>query len=269
VGSIIKRSWIFATAVLFLSTILLPVFAAEEADDDRPMIVDNSSTSSSSGNKGGVSEILSRMSQLENEIRQLRGDLELATHDIKQMKTRQRELYNDIDRRLSDMEKRVQGGTSFSAPPVASKKSKKSRKQASVKVPDYSKVDRGERKEYQAAFKLLRDSRYQQAIESFKAYLVKFPKGTFAVNAQYWLAEAHYVSRNFKEAIVEFNKVIKNYPKNSKVTGARIKIGYCYYELKQYAKAKKALKYVIRRYPRSSSAKLARIRLKRMREEGR
>ena len=49
-------------------------------------------------------EILNRLDQLENEIRQLRGDMEVVNHELSGIKRRQRELYLDIDRRLGELE---------------------------------------------------------------------------------------------------------------------------------------------------------------------
>lgn len=265
-------SFMQKTGILLLALSLSFFVTSVVAEDDEgPLIIDRSSGGGNySRNKGSFMELLSRLSQLENEIRQLRGDLEMATHDIKQMKTRQRELYNDIDRRIRDLELRIQGGGSYNRKSGSSSSGSSYKAPAKSKVApaDFTKVDSSERREYQAAFKLLRDSRYQQAIDAFRAFLTKYPQGSLAGNAQYWLAEAFYVSRDYNSAISEFQRVVTDYPKHSKVVGSKIKIGYCYYELKEYGKAKQVLRDVIRRYPRSSSAKLARLRLQRMNREG-
>ncbi len=121
----------------------------------------------------------------------------------------------------------------------------------------------------QQAINLLKDGRYEEAIAAFQKFLVRYPKGQFADNAQYWLAEANYVLRHFPTAIEEFNKVLVNYPDSQKIADAMLKIGYCYYELKKWQQARKILEELVKRFPDSTAAQLAKNRLHRMKLEGR
>ena len=70
--------------------------------------------------------------------------------------------------------------------------------------------------EYLAAYQMLSPSKrhYADAINAFNDFLVKYPESELASNAQYWLAEAHYVSRHNVNALAAFNKVISNYPQS-------------------------------------------------------
>ena len=102
----------------------------------------------------------------------------------------------------------------------------------------------------------------------FAAFLVKYPNSGFAGNAQYWLGEAHYVTRNFEQGIVEFEKVLNSFPGSNKVPDAMLKLGYTYYELKQYPQAKTILQELRTRFPDETAARLATKRLDRIRKEG-
>ncbi|NNE38691.1 MAG: tol-pal system protein YbgF [Gammaproteobacteria bacterium] len=116
--------------------------------------------------------------------------------------------------------------------------------------------------EYQQAFNLLRQSFYDQAIRAFQEFLVAHPNDRYSDNAQYWLAEAHYVKREFDMALTEYDKVIANFPQSQKVNDALLKRGFTLYELGRMEAAKRQLQDIINKQPGSTVARLADERLK-------
>ena len=52
-------------------------------------------------------EMIQQVDQISEDINLLRGEIEVQGNDIDEIKKRQRELYQDIDRRLRDMESRA------------------------------------------------------------------------------------------------------------------------------------------------------------------
>ncbi len=125
-----------------------------------------------------------------------------------------------------------------------------------------------DRDNYQAAFELLKEQRYEPAAMAFKQFLVTYPDSELADNAQYWLAESYYVTQKFDEALAAFELVITTFPRSRKVPDALLKMGYCNYELKAFASARDALVRVQSDYPETTAARLAGQRLSRMEEEG-
>ena len=125
-----------------------------------------------------------------------------------------------------------------------------------------------EREAYQKAFDLLRGGRYDAAITGFRQFLKDYPKSGYAGNAQYWLGEAYYVSKDYPAAATEFQKVISGYPDSSKVGDARLKLGFTYYELGDWQKSRDALTAVVKNHPGTTVARLADQRLKRLQQEG-
>ncbi len=256
----------------------------EGTDDETPLITDqNIPGNKPAGPKGKYSgsmlDMLNRVSQLESENRQLRGQIEILTHDIKSLKQRQRELYIDIDARLRKLELKAgitspsssdssavspAPGTATSPAPAPGPASKPGKDTSS---PGYTPPSPNERQAYQRAFSLLRRSRYRQAIRAFNSFLKKYPRGSYSDNARYWLSEAYYVTNRFKSAAASFRKLIKDFPRSPKVVSAKLKLGYSYYEMGQYSRARKILRGVVKAYPNTSSARLARKRLNRMRKE--
>lgn len=214
----------------------------------------------------GLVELYLRLETLQQEVQQLRGEVEVQTNSIEGLKQRQRDLYLDIDRRLRQLESGVvaQPKKSTAVTPTAPVAPTKGKKATSPAPSDPV----AEETAYRAAFKLLKEGRYAPATSRFRAFLVKYPSSAYADNAQYWLGEVSYVTRAYEQAIAEFDKVLNNYPDSTKHADALLKQGYCYYELKNFAKANESLAAVIARYPHSTAARLAEKRSKQISAEG-
>jgi tol-pal system protein YbgF len=219
-------------------------------------------------------EMLYRLDQLQKELRQIRGDMEVVNHELTGIKRRQRELYLDIDRRLSDLEAggvRKDSSQSVNDQPGQQIPISANDASPAVEAPAVDQVlppSREEKDAYRGAFNLLKEGRYDQSIKAFTGFLAQYPNSTYADNAQYWLGEANYVSRKYPAAVTEFNKVIVAFPNSSKVPDAMLKLGFTHYELKEWNKAREILSSVVQKYPDSSAAKLADTRLQRLKNEG-
>ncbi len=224
----------------------------------------------------GLTDMLMRMDSLQAEIQKLRGDLELQSHQLDELKQRQRDLYVDIDRRLLRLERNepatAGAGTSpasagesampQSAPATSSSSSSATAPQAgAAPVVDAE----GEQQAYQKAFDTLRQLRYDQAVTAFKKFIVKYPKGRYAHIAQYWIGEADYAQRKFKLAIGDYQKLIDDYPTSPKLAEAMLKIGYSQYELKNNKAAETILKQLIKSYPGTTEAGQAQNLLQKIR----
>jgi len=120
------------------------------------------------------------------------------------------------------------------------------------------------RAQYQQAFKLLKQSQYEQAIKAFREFLLVNPRSDYSDNAQYWLGEAYYVTRRFEMALEEYNALLVNYPDSSKLTHSLLKIGFCYYELGELEEATARLQALTQQYPGTTAARLAEERLKKI-----
>ncbi len=126
----------------------------------------------------------------------------------------------------------------------------------------------GEQAAYRAASDLLRIGRYEDAIAGFQAQLKQYPGGSLAANAQYWIGEAYYVTRQFDRAQSEFQRVAAEYPRSPKAADALLKVGYIQYERRQFAAARQTLTGLKTTWPNSPAARLAENRLSRMKQEG-
>ena len=230
----------------------------------------------------GLQDMLNRMDQLQQDLQELRGELEVQTHTLKDLQRRQREQYLDIDRRLQQLENPSVGGPPGAAnmlppmttapvqvPPVTPPTAQKppSAKPPAALVPG-SIEQIGEQAEYDTALAILREGRYTEAAQAFKKFLADHPGSTYADNANYWLGEAYYVTRNFDKAQRAFQSLVDTFPKSAKVPGSRLKIAYINYEKKDWPAARKTLSGIVSDYPDTTVSRQANERLQRMKKEG-
>ncbi len=233
-------------------------------------------------NSQSLLDMVERLDAMQAEMQQMRGMVEEQQHTIEGLKERQRELYLDIDRRLSRFE-REGGGASMPAPTTTAPAAPSTAQPLTSAVaapkappvataPVAAPADSGnqlqqEREAYQKAFDTLRELRYSQATQEFRAFLKQYPNGRYGHIAQYWLGEASYAQRNFKQAIIDYQALLQNYPSSPKRAEAMLKIGYSQHELKQDGEANKTLDQLIKLYPDSTEAGQARNLLKQIRKQ--
>jgi tol-pal system protein YbgF len=198
-----------------------------------------------------------QVSAVERSGDEIQGRVEQLEHRSENTSDRQRQLYVDLDTRIQELETAIRARNSVNVmdggtlPP------------GQLPVPGGS-----DRDNYQAAFELLKEQRYEPAALAFEQFLVTFPESELADNAQYWLAESYYVTQRFDQALTEFKIVMERFPNSRKVPDALLKMGYCNYELQRWDAARGSLARVQTEYPETTAARLAGQRLQRMGEEG-
>ncbi len=222
-----------------------------------------------------LADIIMQLQQLQQEIQQMRGEMELQKHAMDALNKRQRDLYLDIDQRLSRMQTLPASPASQPLPqavtPAASSEVAATSAdaaqsgEAGAQTPPDPKLEAAA---YQRAFNLLKQGRYPDSIKAFRDFLQQFPGGSYGDNAQYWLGEASYVSRDFDVALKEFSLVLEHYPSSSKLPGALLKSGYIHYEKHQWDEARRLFNRLQSEFSGSTEARLAAKRLERMEREG-
>jgi tol-pal system protein YbgF len=199
----------------------------------------------------------------------MHNDVDQLSNSLEAGRKQQRDIYGDLDQRLKKLESRSSVPASANAPSAPAVGASAGAASDSGTAANASKADaNGEDKvAYQAAFNVLKDGQYDNAVAAFQKFLATYPDSSLADNGQYWLGEAYYVNRAFPEAQAAFQRVVDKYPQSRKVPDALLKIGYCRYEMKQWESAREVLGQLVARYADTPAARQAQQRLEKMSAE--
>jgi tol-pal system protein YbgF len=108
---------------------------------------------------------------------------------------------------------------------------------------------------YDAALALAMGKKYDEALDAFAAFLVKWPDHPNADNATYWRGECYFAKGNFAQAAEQFEGVIARFPFGNKVPDALMKLSATYEKLGDADRAQQATTRLLRDYPRSDAAR--------------
>ena len=195
-----------------------------------------------------------QLDQLQTEMNALRGVTELHTHQLSQVLERQRELYQELDRRVSEALKQVSSAPNSIAANNVSNVNSGSGQDYSNNLPENEAYDR-------ALNLVLKDKRYEQAIPEFKAFNKSYPQSSYAPNSHYWLGQLLFNKGELSEAKQEFEVVVKQHPDSAKRPDALLKLGMVAQTQNDNKSAIALYSQLLKEYPDSTSAKLAKPRL--------
>ena len=188
-------------------------------------------------------QLTQRVDALQNEVRSLTGRIEELQNANEALKRQQRDLYADLDKRMSSAPTPATGADAGgSAAPGGN----------------------DEQAQYNRAFDQLKSGDYAASITGFKALAAAHPQGPLADNTQYWLGEAYYVTRDYANATAAFERVLSGWPNSRKAPDALLKLGYTQIEQKRVDAGRTTLQQVVSRYPGTEAARLAADRLQKL-----
>jgi tol-pal system protein YbgF len=235
------------------------------------------------GGQQGTLNYEVRISQLEDQMRQLTGQIEETNYNLDQMKRRLDTLSSDVDQRLTALEhgnaapgqpplvgaappgqppRPLAGGP----PPGAGANPGQPAGQSGVlgqlpvgtqqaaapaaaagaagTLPSGSPQD-----QYNYAFGLLRQANYPAAEQALRSFIQRYPNDPLAGNAQYWLGETYYVRKDYSNAAAVFAEGYQKYPKGGKAADNLLKLGMALGQLGQKADACRAFARLDRDFP--------------------
>jgi tol-pal system protein YbgF len=209
-------------------------------------------------------EMAQHQDEVQGAVRELRGRVDELENSSQAMRKQQRDLYNDLDKRLNTLGAAGGGAGGTSAPPSAQNSTAAGAGATGGAGGAPQGASSVEQAVYNQAFDALKASSYSTAITGFKDFLANYGSSPLAENAQYWLGEAYYVTRDYDSANGAFHAVLDRWPDSRKAPDAMLKLGYTQYEQKKYADARRTLMEVTQKFPNSDAAKLATDRLAHM-----
>jgi tol-pal system protein YbgF len=196
----------------------------------------------------GLADMQNQIESLKQEVANLKGELEVASHNISTTQQRQKDLYTDTDTRLRKIESNVPlatntptTGTSNVTPPVAEEKDVKA---------------------FADADDLSRSGKHKEAFAAFDAFLKEYPTSKLVPDALYGMGYSQFALKNYKSSIATQQKVIDQHADSAKAPDALYSIANSQIQLGQVANAKKTLRDLVSKYPNAEVTPSAQKRLK-------
>ncbi|MFM9834899.1 MAG: tol-pal system protein YbgF [Methylophilaceae bacterium] len=194
-------------------------------------------------------DLQGQIDQLKQENAQLKGDLELAQHNLEQAQQRQKDLYADTDTRLRKLE-------SAGAPAPAANSGVVSG------APVAAVVEEKDVKAFADADALSKSAKYKEAFTAYDAFLKDFPTSKLVPDALYGLGYAQFALKNYKSSIATQQKVVDSHSDSAKVPDALYNIANSQIQLGQVTSAKKTLRDLVAKFPNADVTPNAQKRLK-------
>jgi tol-pal system protein YbgF len=249
-----------------------------ETDDEIALARDNYQSSGNDNN-----DLLNKIQGMQQDIQELRGQLEVQAHALKLLQQQQLAFYKDLDTRLPNdptktkltklakeepMQELSLAGpkrTTISPKTSSPEKSIVQEEKPVIKVIPTSTSRTNpadEQISYLAAYDLVKNKHFEEALLAMRSFVTRYPQGGYTANAQYWLGELYMVKDDYPEAIKHFEIVLKQFPSSSKAAASTLKIGYALAASGKENEARQRLQQVLKNYPDTPTAQLAAIKLK-------
>jgi tol-pal system protein YbgF len=234
-----------------------------------------------------------RITQLENELRLLTGQIEKIDFRTRQIQTRLKKLIADMDDRLTalevvaistnrgtaagflDNEAQADVGSLLRLPPAANasrgakpgvlgtipKNQAVGNRSGRMAAAPQSILPAGTPKEqYDYALSLmLKQQDFAKAEIALKVFIEKNPKNKLTGNAYYWLGETYYVRERYQNAAFSFAEGFQKFSKTNKAPDSLLKLGMSLERMKQRKEACTAYSRLLVRFPEAAPRVKARV----------
>lgn len=204
-----------------------------------------------------------RISELEEQMRKMQGNIEQVAYENKQLKTQVEKSNADVEFRINALEK--SSAAAASAAPSHEEQAPDSGKLRPVEVPENHGSNQdtntasvpkfaSSRDNYNYAFKLLNQTKYQESGAAFAAFTKSYPKDPLIGNAYYWLGETYYVRRDYVKAADNFRLGYESMQTGPKAADNLLKLSMSLNALKKDKEACVILKQIVVKFGSSSSS---------------
>ena len=227
-----------------------------------------------------------------DQIRTLKGEIEVLQFHNKNSEERQKVLYQDLNDRLIGLETKIESLPIKDKRELVSEVAKVKEEKiispttsqepiknsidgdvdqeklvpVDIKIADENLpllVDKNiELDEFSEAKALLRATKYKEAFEAFDRFVINYPKSELISEAKYNLGYSQFTLKNYKAAIKTYSKILKLHPESSILPDVFYGIANCQIQLTRITKAKKTLRNLIKKFPNAEIIPSAKRRLK-------
>ncbi len=216
-----------------------------------------------------------QVSALLDEVSELRGITEMHSYKLEEILQQQRNIYQEIDRRLGT------GANSGSTSTTPTEPSTPTTPAEQAPIGNPAAVVNGgetqtaetsgsveassspsESEAYESAVNLvLKDRAYDAAIPAFENFVRTYPDSSYAPNSYYWLGQLFFTKNELLKAKAQFERVVAQYPQSAKAADSLSKLGQLAEKEGDAAAAKQFYQLLVSKYPQSKPAKAAKAKL--------
>lgn len=284
----VKKSLITALSLVAVAVLADP---APVADLSRSS--NKSYAAQSSSRSGSVEERLSALERvvearaaaqlqmqqqlqtLLDEVSELSGKTEMHSYKLEEILQQQRDIYQEIDRRMGGQGGAATQVQSSANVPAQTPANVPAGNPAAVVAADQvatadvaaapAAVTMTEAQAYEQAINyVIKDNNYAAAIPAFESFIRDYPNSDYTSNSHYWLGQLYYQKNELGKAKNHFERVVTQYPNATRVPDALLKLGMVAEKQNESAAAKKYYNQLVKSFPKSKPAATARKKLETM-----
>ncbi|WP_180901316.1 tol-pal system protein YbgF [Martelella soudanensis] len=212
-----------------------------------------------------------RIMQLEEQVRNLTGQVEDLGFQMLQMEEKIRKMQEDLEFRLQDLESGMatppSGGSgnadsvgndataSMNGPPPNPEPSATA--DVPADLPEAAEGGGADADFYKLAYDLVLSGDYQQAEEAFGEFVLSYPDSPLVPDASFWLGESMLAQQKYNEAAKTFLSAYKAYGDSAKAPEMLLKLGQSLAGMDNKDAACATFAEVPTRYPNAAQAVLA------------
>lgn len=204
----------------------------------------------------GAAQLQVRLSQLDEELRVMRGQIETAQYQAAEAKRSIDKMKEDYSYRIQALEQAqaaaaVSANATPSDDPATAAAAEQSDAPASYSptssaatgadFPDANAA-------YNAAFRKLNTKNYSGAATDFDAFVKKYPSDPLTSNAYYWLGESYYARGDYTRAVDGFRKGFETNPQGQKAPDNLLKLALSLDNIKRTSEGCAILGQLISKY---------------------
>ena len=205
--------------------------------------------------KGQVlGDMQNQIEALKQEVARLKGELEVAIHNVDETQQRQKDLYGDTDTRLRKLEGGTPAGQAVDSTGTGAPAAIATAQMASKNTQEYQLLE--------LANGLSKEAKHKDAFNAYDKFLKDYPNSALSADALYGLGYSQFALKSYKSAIATQQKVLDLHPESPKVADAMFNMANSQIQLGLVANAKKTLRDLIAKFPSSEVTPTAQKRLK-------
>lgn len=226
-------------------------------------------------------QLYQQVQQLQQEVRDLRGQLEVQANIIERMKQDARSRYLDLDQRITDLKNRPQpevANTTPSTTPTATittttttvntatatnpTTATPTTEATTATTPPVVNPD-DDKRAYFAAYQTFKTGGPNKAINPMRNFIKTYPQSTFIPSAYYWLGEFYLAASpaDVNNAKKSFRIVVDNYADAPKAASAMLKLASFADVDGKTQDAVKLMLRIVKEFPKSEEATAAKAYL--------